>query len=283
MKAARATFRAMKFLAMPIVLGILFLVCRHIGFGRIVAAARRMDRPTITVAAALHMVVFLLWCLRWQQLMRPENRKSVFALLPIYMAGVFGNVVTPGARVGGEPIRAYYMSRAFGGQKTAYLGTILADKAGNGAVFLLFLLLSVNFVVLFVGISLAPKLAMLAVVLLVVAAVIVLVLLRRRVKGAVLSLRKLLPLLYRSRPMRFLRLQFATCEEFEDGAILLTPVVSICSMGPCPTIRAVRASLTPSSLPRKRAGSTCSTSGGRKASSAPAATALGAGSPNAAW
>jgi len=207
--------RALKLLAVPLVLGILFLVLRHIGFGRIVAAARRMDRPTIAAAAALHMAVFLLWCLRWQQLMKREDRKGVFRLLPIYMAGVFGNVVTPGARVGGEPIRAYYMSRAFGGQKTAYLGTILADKVGNGAVFLLFLLVSLNFVVLFVGIGLASKLAIQAVVLLVVAAGVVLVLLRRHVKRAVLSLRKLLPLLYGHRAMGFLRLQFATCQEFE--------------------------------------------------------------------
>jgi uncharacterized protein (TIRG00374 family) len=216
MKAARTTLRALKLLALPLVLGALLLVLRHIGFDRIVAAARRMDRPTIAVAAALHMTVFVLWCLRWQQLMRPENRKSIFALLPIYMAGVFGNVVTPGARVGGEPIRAYYMSRAFGGQKTAHLGTILTDKVSNGVVFLLFLLVSVSFVVLFVGISLTSKLVMLVVVLLVVAGFSALVLLRGHVKGAFLSLSKLLPLIYASRPMRFLRSQFASCEEFEN-------------------------------------------------------------------
>jgi len=226
MKAVQTAVRALKLLALPLVLGILFLVLRHIGFDRIMAAARRMDRPAIAIAFALYVAVFLLWCLRWQQLMRREDRKSVLALLPIYMAGVFGNVVTPGARVGGEPIRAYYMSRAFGGQKTAYLGTILADKMGNGAVFLLFLLVSVNFVVLFVGISLASKLLMQTVVLLVVLAVLVLFLLRRRLKGAFLSLRKLLPLVHRSRPMRFLRLQFPTCEEFE--AYLTEKVRNVC-------------------------------------------------------
>ncbi|NLW50058.1 MAG: flippase-like domain-containing protein [Candidatus Brocadiaceae bacterium] len=217
MNTARTFLHALKALAVPLVLCLLFLVLRHIGFGRILEAAGRMEWTAVGSAAALFMAMFLLWCLRWQQLMPRSDRRSVAALLPIYMAGVFGNVVTPGARVGGEPIRAYYMSRAFGGEKTAHLGTILADKISNGAVFLLFLMATVNFVVLFVGIGLYSKLAMEVGVLLVVAAAVTLVILRRQVvKGAVLALRRLLPLLYRSRPMGILRLRFATCAEFEE-------------------------------------------------------------------
>ena len=159
MVAGKAIWRGLRLLVVPVIVVIFALVLRHIGLQRILAAMRRADRSTLAAATGLQLAVFLLWFMRWQQLMRRGERKSIFGLLPIYMAGVFGNIVTPGARVGGEPIRAHYMSRVYGGEKTAYLGTVLADKFGNGAVFLLFLFLSVNYVALSVSIALASRLA----------------------------------------------------------------------------------------------------------------------------
>ncbi|MCK4374920.1 MAG: flippase-like domain-containing protein [Candidatus Brocadiae bacterium] len=207
-----------KVLAVLIVLALLYYVLRRIGFGTIHAAMRRVRPGSVGAAALLYFGVFLLWSFRWQLLMKREQRKSILALFPIYMAGVFGNVITPGARVGGEGIRAYYMSRAFGGEKTAYLGTILADKLGNGAVFMVFMVLSVAFVVLFVPLGLVPKLVLEGVVLLVVTIVVGGFLVRKRMAGRSGVLRKLLRAVYNSALLKLVR-RFRTYEHFEDYAI----------------------------------------------------------------
>jgi hypothetical protein len=219
MTVRRGLWTAVKALAVPLVLVLLYLVLRRIGFGGIVQAMAQVSRLTVGAALALYLAVFVLWVLRWQQLMKRGTRRSVAALFPIYMAGVFGNVITPGARVGGEPIRAYYMSRIFGGEKSAHLGTVLADKLANGVVFLVLLLASVVFAVLFVPLSLGSKIVLEGSVLFIVLAVLSGVLLRKRIGIRSRLLGRLLPLIYGSRLLKFIRRRFPTYQLFEDYAV----------------------------------------------------------------
>jgi len=219
MGRTRASWTAVKCLAAIAVLALLCVALRHIGFRKVLAAARRADRASLSAAVSLNLSAFVLWTLRWQQLMRRQERRSVAVLFPIYMAGVFGNLMTPGARVGGEPIRAFYMSRAFGGEKTAYLGTILADKLGNALVFLFFLAASVTFIVLVVPIGIVSRVALEVAVLLPLMAVCSGFLLRKRVERRSRVLARLLPALYGSAPMDFLRRRFPTYQQFEEYAI----------------------------------------------------------------
>ncbi|MHC5033836.1 MAG: lysylphosphatidylglycerol synthase transmembrane domain-containing protein [Planctomycetota bacterium] len=229
MGGRKAIGPAVKVLAVLLVLGLLCHVLRRIGFGNILDAMRRVSWKPIGAAALLQFGVLLLWSFRWQQLMKREDRKSLCMLFPIYMAGVFGNVVTPGARVGGEPIRAHYMSRAFGGEKSAYLGTMLADKLGNGLVFMGFLVASVAFVAAMVPLGLAPKLVLAGAVALVLAAVFGGLMLRRHVGAKSSLLRRLLPSVYSSAAMKLVRSSFPTYRSFEEYVIhkldnVLTPI-----------------------------------------------------------
>ncbi|MHC4591078.1 MAG: lysylphosphatidylglycerol synthase transmembrane domain-containing protein [Planctomycetota bacterium] len=229
MGGRKAVGPAVKALAVLLVLGLLCHVLRRIGFSNILDAMRRVSWKPIGTAALLQFGVLLLWSFRWQQLMKREERKSILALFPIYMAGVFGNVITPGARVGGEPIRAHYMSRTFGGEKSVYLGTILADKLGNGLVFMGFLVASVAFVVALVPLGLAPKLVLAGAVALVLAAVIGGLMLRRHVGTKSPLLRRLLTGIYSSAVMKLVRSRFPTYKGFEEYVIhkldnVLTPI-----------------------------------------------------------
>ncbi len=216
-------------LAVLAVVGLLWVVLTHIGFGRIIEAMRRVSPRAILAAASLHLTVFVLWTFRWQQLMKPEDRKSIVALWPIYMAGVFGNVVTPGARVGGEPIRAFYMSRAFGGEKTVHLGTVLVDKLGNSAVFMVFLLGSLVFILFSVPLAIGIKAALGGILLLAVGAVTggLIVQKKARLKSRLLA--RALPALYNSTTLTSLRRLFPHYEHFEIYVIrkldnVLTPM-----------------------------------------------------------
>ena len=215
-RAIVGTFNALVTL---VVVLLLYLVLRRIGMAEILAAMREAPAGAVAAAVLLHAAAFVLSCFRWQQLMHPAERRSLLFLLPLYMAGVFGNLVTPGARVGGEPIRAYYMGAAFGGERSAHLGTILTDKLGNGAVFLVFLLLSLGFMVVFVPLTTVFKVLMLAVVAGVPLVALSGFLLRRHIGTRSALFRKLLSVLYDGAPLRLVRHRFATYQHFEDYVI----------------------------------------------------------------
>jgi len=104
-------------------------------------------------------LMFVLWTLRFKNTLRGLTKQGTgfFYFLAVFMSGVFVNTITPGSNVGGEPIRAYFLSRKFKKQKTKFLGSIIADKFFNIAVFSLFLLFSILFVLLFVKISFILK------------------------------------------------------------------------------------------------------------------------------
>jgi len=219
MNNRRAIWTAAKALALLLVLALLYFVLRRIGFRNVLQEMGKVSGSSIRAALLLYFGAFLLQAFRWQQLMKRGERHSILALFPFYMAGVFGNVITPGARVGGEAVRAYYMSKAFGGEKSAYLGTVLADKIANGAVFMTFLLVAIIFVVLYVPLGLVPKIVLEAAVIFLVAIVVSGVLLRKQVAKHHHLLERFLRAVYESRLHRFMRNRFPTYRHFEDYAM----------------------------------------------------------------
>jgi len=214
--AHKGIWTALKVLAVLLVPVLLWLVLSHIGFGRVIEAMRRASARAILIAALLYLAVFVLWTLRWQLLMKRKERKSIAALLPIYMAGIFGNMVTPGARVGGEPVRAFYMSRAFGGEKSAHLGVVLVDKLGNGAVFMLFLVASVIFIALSIPLGTAVKAGLAGGALLATAVTVGGLLATDKAKLRSHLVGRILPAIYGSALLRFVRRTFPTYDHFES-------------------------------------------------------------------
>ena len=210
---------ALKVAVFALALAALYWVFRSIGLRNIAAAMGRASRLSIVESAGLFVAVFLMWAVRWQVIMRNQPPVRLLKVFPILMAGVFGNIVTPGARVGGEPIRAYYMSKALGGDKSACFGTVLVDKFSNWVIFMAFLLASLTFVIIYVPLPLASKVVMAALVALVVVPVVSGLLLREHIgtRGGLLG--RLLPWLYDFPLLRVLRRRFPTYQHFEDYAI----------------------------------------------------------------
>lgn len=208
-----------KFLAIFFVLGLLYFVLRSIGFQEILSAIHEARFDTVLAAIGLNFVVFLLWAFRLQLMMNPEDRASILVLFPIYMAGVFGNIITPGARVGGEPIRAYYMGKVLGGERSSHLGILIADKLGNMAVYFGYLLVAVSFVALFVPLRLEFKILLEALVLLIIGAAVSGVLLRHHIGVNSPFMSKLLRFLYDEPILRFARKRFNTYQHFEEWVI----------------------------------------------------------------
>ena len=219
MGRASKAWNVAKILAFVAILGFLYLIIRRIGVQKVWSLLQQVPTKMIYLAAALYVAAFFLWTLRWQLLMKREHRKPFHVLFPVYMAGVFGNIVTPGARVGGEPLRAYYMSRIYGGAKTSHLGTVLAAKAGNAVVFMGLVLFSVTFVTLFVPINIWLKILLEGFVLLIVAAMVSGFLLREKIGVRSPLMGKLLGWIYNLPILRVLRRRFRTYERFESYMI----------------------------------------------------------------
>lgn len=201
------------------VLGLLFYVLQNIGFRNVIREMRKLGWRSLAGAALLYLGVFGIWTLRWQQLMSRERRGSLPVLFPIYMAGVFINLLTPGARVGGGPVRAYYMSAIFGGRKSTYMGTVLADKMANMAVFMALVVFSALYILFLVPLDVMWKIALQGGVLLLLAIIVSGFLLRKRVGTNSRFMGWLLSTIYEMRVLTFLRSRFPTYEHFEDYVI----------------------------------------------------------------
>jgi len=208
-----------KLLAFAGVLGLLYVVLKSIGFRAIMEAIGGVDRRAVGTAAALYFLMYVVLAVRVHLMMGPEDRGGLLPMFVIYLAGVFGNVVTPGARVGGEPIRACYMTRAFGGPTSRHFGVLFADKLGNLAVFMVFVLASVSFVALFVPVPLTTKIVLEVAMLVVILGVVSGFLLHRHFVASSSRLSRLLRGMYNAPVLEFLRRGFRTYQHFEAAAI----------------------------------------------------------------
>lgn len=103
------------------------------------------------------LFVFLLWNLRFKNTLRGLVRIKYLNLLPILFTGLFVNMITPGSGVGGEPVRAYYLSKKYKKPKTKFLGCIFADKFFNLLVFILFVIISLLLVIVYFDIPRTTK------------------------------------------------------------------------------------------------------------------------------
>lgn len=219
MVSRRTAWNVAKALIVIGVLVLLYLVLRDIGFRQIYEAMLQAPGRSVWAAIALIQSVFLLWAFRLQLMMPRETRGSILALFPIYMSGIFGNIITPGARVGGEPIRAYYMGQVFGGEKSGHFGVLLADKFGNMSVYMIYLMVAVSFVALFVPIALWLKILLEVAVLLIIGACVSGVLLREHIGTESRFMGWLLKFLYNEPLLRFIRERFKSYQHFEEYVI----------------------------------------------------------------
>ncbi len=126
----------------------LFWLVRQVG-PETIAATLRAARPELLVLAfALFGVVALGTTLRWRALLAVlGSRPAVFRLLGIRLAGVAVGALTPGAKLGGEPLRAWLVSRE-GVAAGAAVASVVIDRVLELAANLVF---AVAYCALFAG------------------------------------------------------------------------------------------------------------------------------------
>lgn len=110
---------------------ILLIMLWFVGIDKVVDALKLANLGIIALAIIMQVFTYFLYTLRWQILNKlADIDVSITKLLPIVMVGLAFNNITPSGRGGGEPVRAYLLSKANGGYHFEdSLATVVADRA----------------------------------------------------------------------------------------------------------------------------------------------------------
>ena len=185
---------------------------RGISWREALAIASGAKREYIALAVGITVARFLLWNFKWMLFVKPLAEVRFFRLLIILLAGLFVSTSTPGAQVGGEPLRAYYLAREAGIKKSEAMATITLDKAGNYAAFFAFSLASIFLLWLFLEIP--PVLKLLGEMLLLV--VILAALSSTYIRRSNAAQARVLRFVYHLPPLKMLRRRFSSYAAFES-------------------------------------------------------------------
>lgn len=135
-----------------VILILLVYILKNIDFYEVYNLLKKINLFYFGLAFFSCLISFLLWNLRFQYSLHKLVKGSYWFMFSVLLTGVFFNTITPGANVGGEPVRAYFLNKKYKKPKTKFLGGILADKFFNTFVFLFFVIFSLLFVLFLVKI-----------------------------------------------------------------------------------------------------------------------------------
>ncbi|MDO8628636.1 MAG: flippase-like domain-containing protein [Nanoarchaeota archaeon] len=137
-----------KILILLFLLGLLFFVASKVDVHRLTEQVYHIQALPVIIMVLLFVVSFLLWNLRWYVSLRVLGRVSFWRLLPVLMAGMFVNNVTPFAGLGGEPLRAFYAQKLMRKPGTKVFSLTIVEKLFGTVIMALLLIFSLLFVVI---------------------------------------------------------------------------------------------------------------------------------------
>jgi len=123
---------------------LLLLAAVKIDWGEVFSVASRAEGGLIALAIGVTVFRFLVWGLKWHLLIWGIEASIPFSrTMHILMAGLFVGTATPGATIGGEPFRAYYLAKEGRVKKSEAMATVTADKVGNYIAFSTYIFLGI--------------------------------------------------------------------------------------------------------------------------------------------
>jgi uncharacterized protein (TIRG00374 family) len=204
----------LKYLSVVVIIGVLFyFVFAEIGLYELYSTLRGMN-PLYLILAFLSCTLYMFWWnLRGYYIMRSIKKIKFLPLIPIFLAGMLLNTITPGARAGGEPVKAVYLSKRFKITKTKAFAATILNIIYNFFIFSLLSIFSILFVILYIKVSFAIKVFLLVFLFGIPTLLILLFLLRKRIQKIIL--RKLLGRFYHTFLFTRVRERFKTHRQLE--------------------------------------------------------------------
>jgi hypothetical protein len=136
-----------------IIILILFYILRKINFLEFYHILRTINPEFFILAFAAHTLCLIIFSLRGMIYVRDIFDPEFWFFLKTMLAGSFINVITPGAQVGGEPIKAYFLGKRYGKPKAKVFGALLSDRLTHGAISLFFIIASILFILTEIPVS----------------------------------------------------------------------------------------------------------------------------------
>ena len=156
---------------------ILLVMLYFVGIDQVIGALKMANLSIIALAIVVQIFTYFLYTLRWQILNKLAGMDvSIRKLLPIVLVGLAVNNITPSGRGGGEPVRAYLLSK----EKEEYsfdetLATVIADRALDTFPFVLLAAITIASMAMFFDFDLWLLIVMVLAVIAIVAILIVLI------------------------------------------------------------------------------------------------------------
>ncbi len=129
-------------------IGILALMVILIGPGKIESALKNANPWYLALAVILQFSIYGLWTQRWSitinSLHIQIKKRHIF---PMLMVGLAVNNITPSARGGGEPVRAYMLSKYANTPLENTLATVIADRGLDTFPFVVLAIFTIIFTV----------------------------------------------------------------------------------------------------------------------------------------
>lgn len=109
---------------------ILFVMLWLVGIDEVIADLKVAKLELIALAIGVQVVTYVLYALRWQILNNlADINTSLKKLIPMVLVGLAVNNITPSGRGGGEPVRAYILSKEENYPMRETFATVVADRA----------------------------------------------------------------------------------------------------------------------------------------------------------
>jgi glycosyltransferase 2 family protein len=131
-------------------IGILALMVFFIGPAKIESALKNANPWYVALAVVIQFSIYGMWTQRWSLTIRSLHisikKRHIF---PMLMVGLAVNNITPSARGGGEPVRAYMLSKYSKTPMENAFATVIADRGLDTFPFVVLAILTIIFSVLY--------------------------------------------------------------------------------------------------------------------------------------
>lgn len=136
-----------------ITLGLVVYLLRDIDFIEVWSLFIQADNFYFLLAFLSHGLAILAFNLRSVNSLKTVAKTGFWFNLKCTLGGNFVNIITPGAQIGGEPVRAYYLGKRYKKSKTRIFGAIVADRFFHLITILSFILAAILYILTVISIS----------------------------------------------------------------------------------------------------------------------------------
>lgn len=133
---------------------ILLAMVYIVGPGQIIDALKTADLRYVLLAVLIQFIIIGLWNTRWSLICDSlDIPHSKWSLLAMTIVGLAVNNLTPSGRSGGEPVRAYILSKKSNQPFKTTFATVMGDKIFDTLPFMVLAIFSISYLMICLHLS----------------------------------------------------------------------------------------------------------------------------------